>query len=173
MDEDRVEYPPASPFLQKLVFGGWEVPSVAEVAQVVALTRDADSSNRDWAMCLLANSDLDTPAVRAALWAGLDDTHHETRAEALIGVARREPKAALPAVRKQLDIEIRTRSIASMTIEAAACVADPALAAILRDIRADIPRDGPPDSFDSALDEAIDACERGEMPDWRRLDIDD
>jgi hypothetical protein len=143
-------YRPSSPLLQQMIADD-ELPKGAE-ADLIALTQDGDAANRDWALFVLAQSDLDTPAVRAALTAGLDDPLHEARLEALIGLARRDPAGTLPLVAKALESE----TIDSMALEAAAEIGEPALLPALEAIRADIE---PGDAlFDDALAEAIRQC---------------
>ncbi|WP_044563450.1 HEAT repeat domain-containing protein [Azospirillum sp. B4] len=71
--------------------------------QVITLCADRDPTNRDWAVYLLAQSDADTPAVRAALTAALGDEDGSVRAEALVGLAQRVPDEARPHVIKELN----------------------------------------------------------------------
>jgi hypothetical protein len=73
--------------------------SSAGVAALIGLCADEDPEVRDWATCslgrtLAADSDdlqafYDTPQIRAALIARLDDTDSATRAEACAGLALR------------------------------------------------------------------------------------
>jgi hypothetical protein len=161
---DNDDYAPASALLQQLIADDTPL-SADNVAEVIALSRDDDQSNRDWALLMLAQSDLDTPELRAALVAGLDDAHHEAMLEALIGVAMREPARALPRVAALLDGE----TIDSMTLEAAAYVADPSLVPALREIEEEMAADGDEELGDY-LAEAIECCESGTPPEWRDAD---
>ncbi len=69
---------------------------------LIALMRDPDVSNRDWATMTLAMQDLDTPDVREALLASADDVDVIVRAEALEGLAQRDKELALPLVEQEL-----------------------------------------------------------------------
>ncbi|MES2986888.1 MAG: lyase [Pseudomonadota bacterium] len=160
-DQDE-DYRPPSPFLQRLIE---EEPALsgsaaadALVAQLIALTRDGDAANRDWALMILGQSEVETPEVLAALVAGLDDAEHEAMLEALIGVAMRAPDLALPRVKALLDED----AVDSMTLEAAAYVADPSLLPLLQAISREVADDD--DVFTTVLAEAIEACSRGSAP---------
>jgi hypothetical protein len=161
------EYLPPSAFLQTLIredepalTGG--AAEDARRAELIALTQDDDGTNRDWALLLLSQSELDTPEVLAALVRGMDDQHHEASLEATIGVAKRDPRLALAHVTKRLDEE----TIDSMTLEAAAWIADPSLLPALEAIADEIEddEDEEDDLFAMALREAIEACTRGTPP---------
>jgi len=102
---------------------------------------------------LLAQEEIDTDAVRLALLRAARDDHYAVRAEALLGLAMRDPKLALPYAQEAL-----TASSASMPIfEAVEMIADPALIPALQ------PWLG--DSEDTFVDEwaklAMQACVRG------------
>ncbi|WP_448662349.1 lyase [Sphingomonas sp. CJ20] len=159
---DEPEYRPTSAFLCSLIDEEPPLEGDAEAdaraAQLIALTQDADPANRDWALMLLAQSERDDAETRAALVAGLDDENHDASLEALIGVAIREPLVALPRVAALLDEE----GIDTLTLEAAAYVADASLLPALEGIRDELGGDG--DMFDQILDEAIECCTRGTPP---------
>jgi hypothetical protein len=160
------DYLPPSTFLQALIRD--DAPALAggaaedaRAAELIALTQDADGANRDWALLLLSQSELDTPEALAALVRGMDDEHHEASLEAVIGVAMRDPGLALPRVAERLDAEV----IDSMTLEAAAWIADPALLPALEAIADEVDEeDEEDDLFAEALREAIAACTRGTPP---------
>lgn len=95
----------------------------ANLRKVIELAADEDTSNRDWAAFLLANLDLDTPAIRAALTVCADDPDEHVRAEAIRGLARRDAAVALPYIQRAL----ATRSAPMDIFEAAAIVAHPSL----------------------------------------------
>lgn len=125
-------YEPASDFLKAII--AEEVPlsgsPMAEqnMQRLIGMTADNDTSNRDWATLLLALENDDTPEIRAALLAAAHDENDVVRAEAVLGIARRDAKLALPLVLNEL-----TNRQASMAVfEAAALVADPALIDSLR-----------------------------------------
>ncbi len=125
-------YEPASDFLKAVVAD--EVPlsgsnfADANMRQLIAMTRDDDPSNRDWATMLLASESADTPEIREALLSAANDGNDVVRAEALVGIARRDRDLALPLVLKAL-----SGDWAGMPLfEAAALVADPALVDVLK-----------------------------------------
>lgn len=162
MTSDSEDYRPPSAFLQHLID---EEPALsggpaedARAAQLIALTRDADPANRDWALLVLAQSELETPEALAALVAGMDDDEHDAALEALIGVAMRAPALALPRVAELLDGD----TIDSMTLEAAAYVADPSLVPALEAIGEEVEDDD--DAFTTLLAEAIESCTTGKRP---------
>jgi hypothetical protein len=88
----------------------------------------------------------------------MDDSEHEAALEALIGVAIRAPERALPRVKALLDED----EIDSMTLEAAAYVADPSLLPALKAIGSEVEDDD--DGFTTLLAEAIECCSTGKPP---------
>ncbi|MCW2763797.1 MAG: hypothetical protein JWR85_3998 [Marmoricola sp.] len=162
MTDESEDYRPPSPFLQRLIDDEPELTGSSEAdalaAQLIALTRDADPENRDWALMILGQSELETPEALAALVAGMDDEEHEAGLEALIGVAMRAPELALPRVKELLDGD----EVDSMALEAAAYVADPSLLPFLEAIGREVVNDD--DSFTTILAEAIESCSRGSAP---------
>lgn len=87
-------YEPASDFLKAVI--AEDVPlsgsplGEANLRLLIAMTRDDDRSNRDWATFLLSQEDADTPEIRSALRSAADDEDDYVRAEALLGLARRD-----------------------------------------------------------------------------------
>lgn len=160
------DYLPPSAFLQALIDEDEPVltgsaEADARAAELIALTEDADSANRDWALLMLSQSELETPEALAALVRGMDDEHHEAALEATIGVAMRVPALALPRVRARLDVEM----IDSMTLEAAAWIADASLLPALQAIADEVEEEeAEGDLFAVALREAIEACTQGTPP---------
>ncbi len=79
-------------------------PSAQMVATAITLSRDQDARVRDAACFALAEQwrEVDTPMVRGALTARLDDADIEVRCEALLGLAYRHDPRALPRVRTAL-----------------------------------------------------------------------
>ncbi len=151
----REAYEPASDFLKAVI--AETVPlSAAEGAEenlrrLIDLTRDADRSNRDWAVLLLAQEEIDTPAVRAALLHAARDEDEVVRAEAVLGLAEREPATALPFVQQAL----AGQTVTPPMLEAAALCADPSLVEDLR-VWAE-PSDNP--YIDRLAAEALAACQ--------------
>lgn len=150
-------YEPISEFLKAVI--AEEVPlsgsafADANMRQLIALTKDADISNRDWATMLLASEAADTPEIRKALLSAADDQNDIVRAEALKGIAKRDRALALPLVLKALCGEQASMAI----FEAAALVADPALVEVLR-LWAAPSRD---EWLDRLARDALTACEAG------------
>jgi len=132
----------------------------ANLDRVIALTADADTSNRDWATFILGSHDIDTPAIRAALVARAHDPIERVRAEAIRGLARKDRLLALPYVQRALEANSATVNI----LEAAAIVAHPSLVERLSHFAK--PTDD--ESMDQLVRDALLACQRGE-PDARYL----
>lgn len=75
------------------------------VDTLITLSADADDMVRDWATFGLGSiQDVDTPAVRQALIARIDDPDDDTRGEALVGLARRRDPRVTAAIRRELAI---------------------------------------------------------------------
>jgi HEAT repeat protein len=69
------------------------------VQTMLQLSTDTDDDVRDWATFGLGTLlRLDTPAIRHALLARLDDAHHNTREEAMYGLAVRLDPRAVPVL---------------------------------------------------------------------------
>ena len=148
-------YEPASDFLKAVIaedapLTGNEFAD-ANRSAVIALMKDADCSNRDWATFLIAQLELDTPDIRRALVeAATLDANEDVRGEALVGLAQRDPKLALPLVRKELTRE----SVSVNTFEAAEILADPSLVDALSCFQ-----DPSGDAYlDSKAEQALKAC---------------
>lgn len=75
------------------------------VAAVIGLTGDPDDGVRDWATTVLADLDEDTPAIRDALAARLDDAVPDIEAEAARGLAMRQDDRAIAALARILESE--------------------------------------------------------------------
>lgn len=153
-------YRPKSDFLVMLIDD--EIPltgsamAQANLERLIELTADADDSNRDWATMMLVHSGIDTPSARIALRRAGDDPHIDTRCEALLGLAVLEPAFALPRVREMLEGE----TVYSLTIEAAALLADPTLIPVLEALAEGWA--GDEDEFEEELKRALAACRTGE-----------
>lgn len=81
----------------------------AAAATLIALTADPVAKVRDWATFSLGSQDVkvsgepvDSPEIRQALVARLDDEDRETRCEAMKGLARRGDRRMLAALRREL-----------------------------------------------------------------------
>jgi HEAT repeats len=136
------------------------------VDALIALTADEDAQVRDWACFGLGTQmAIDTPAVRDALAARLDDLHDDTRAEAFMGLARRRD----PRVLGPLLAALARDTIFTLEIDAAGEYADPRFHPLLvniskwwKDDRADRQR----------LERALRRCDPTERPRYHRLERD-
>jgi hypothetical protein len=113
------------------------------------LTRDPEVQVRDWATFALGTQvEVDTPELRQALVERLADEDDNTRAEAVVGLARRGDRRMLPALRE----ELASDSVGSLAVEAAALIGEPQLHPLLVALRGRW--DG------ESLEDAIRACSR-------------
>ena len=70
---------------------------------MLKLTADTDEDVRDWAAFGIGVlGDIDSPEVRDALAACLQDANEEVREEAMVGLAKRKDQRVLPALRSAL-----------------------------------------------------------------------
>lgn len=120
------------------------------VAWLIGLSADPDDDVRDWATFALGSQiDLDTPKLRDALAARLDDPDDDVRAEAMVGLARRKDRRVVPALLRELENDC----IGSLVLEAAELIEAPELLPRLMALR--------PRLFtDNDLERAITACTR-------------
>ena len=115
---------------------------------LIRLTTDMDSDVRDWATFGLGTQlDLDTPEIRNALAARLDDMDEDTRGEAMIGLARRRDRRAIDPILKDLEAGILDKPL-----DAAALFKSPELLGTLLKLR------GTPVIAPEVLDDIIAAC---------------
>lgn len=141
----------------------WALPGMAGrpadervVDALRRLTADADASVRDWATFGLFLVGADSPAVRDALVARLDDEDRATAAEALRALAHLGDERALePLTRRLADPDVD-----DVVVEAARELADPRLLAPLRRLREAAQAEGKAGGhvFVDDLDAAIAAC---------------
>ena len=109
--EDR--YTPRSEFLNAVAadevpLGGSEM-GAANFQKLIAMTRDDDVSNRDWATMLLSQQEVDTPEVRDALLRAANDEVADVRAEAIEGLAQRDQDLS-PAIHTKSPFGQRSQS---------------------------------------------------------------
>jgi len=83
---------------------GEERPDRRVTATLIELSRDPAAVVRDWACFSLANSVVDSPKIRAALWDRVRDRHYDTRVEALRGLARRREEGVLQPLRDAIQV---------------------------------------------------------------------
>jgi HEAT repeat protein len=113
------------------------------------LTRDPEADVRDWATFALGTRvEADTPGLREALVERLADPDDDTRAEAMVGLARRGDRRVLPALRE----ELASDSVGTLAVEAAALIGEPDLYPLLVALRGWWVLDA------ESLAEAIRAC---------------
>ena len=147
-------YEPPSDYLKMLIEDDSSLSADdprASLDCVIGLMRDEDTANRDWATLILAQQELDTPAVRQALLAAAEDTDENVRAEAILGLAQRDKTTALPFLKR----EFSGNRVALPLFEAAALVAD---ASLVDDLRAFC--DASDNKYlDELAIEALRACE--------------
>lgn len=102
---------------------------------LIGLSRDEDAQVRDWATFALGRqTSRDTPALRDALRARLDDPDFDTMSEAVAGLAARGDGAAATALARAL-AQGDALDDPSLLLEAARRLADPRLLAALRAAR--------------------------------------
>lgn len=143
-------------FAVTLALGGYE--DDLAVRTLIELTEDVDADVRDWATFGLGSRiDLDTPAIREALFRRLTDSDNTTRSEAMVGLARRKDQRVVAALLEQLAPERMAllKERPDLPIEAAEEVADPRLLPALLRLRAAGWEDN------GYLDQVIDRCREG------------
>ncbi|MFT4511395.1 MAG: HEAT repeat protein [Planctomycetota bacterium] len=107
-------------------------------ATLVDLSKDEDHEVRDWATYGLGTlCDTDSPAIRDALAARLNDDDEDTRCEAMVGLANRKDTRATEAVRNELQNEC----VGRLAIEAAGVLRDPQFTERLLALQASNPDD--------------------------------
>jgi len=87
---------------------------------LIELSGDYDDMVREWATFGLQVIQVDTPAIRNALFARLRDQVLQIRAEAILGLAQRRDSRMLPVLREALNDE----QVHPYVLQAAALVAD-------------------------------------------------
>jgi HEAT repeat protein len=140
-----------------VVFGlsGHEAPEA--IVGLIALASDTDEDVRDWSTFGLGQLiDADTPAIRAALHARLDDPCIDARDEAIEGLALRGDQSVLPVLIRELH-----NGVGHQLLDAAIALASPqlceALAAAATDGLVVEARHGPFDLTKTWV-EAMRAC---------------
>lgn len=149
-------YLPPSEFLRAVIRQDVLLEDQANLRCLMEMTRDEQTENRDWAALLLAQHDFDTPEVRAALLGAAEDENAVVRAEAILGVAKRDRLLALPFLQKELAED----AVALPIFEAAAIVAD---ASLVEDLRA-FAEPSADESLDKQALGALKACEAAQRP---------
>jgi HEAT repeat protein len=94
---------------------------------LIGLSSDTDEDVRDWATFGLGQQiSADTPAIRAALHARLDDPCLNARDEAIVGLAKRGDQSVLPVLIREL-----STGVALPLLDAAIALARPELCEVL------------------------------------------
>lgn len=102
------------------------------IQTLIDLTRDDATKVRDWATFTLGVlCDLDTPAIRDAIWQRTDDTDNNARCEAFAGLAQRHDERIIP----KLIAELRHEEIQTLAIEAAHDLGSPQLLEVLHELK--------------------------------------
>ncbi|GAA1256953.1 hypothetical protein GCM10009665_54190 [Kitasatospora nipponensis] len=79
-------------------------PDGPDIHTLLALTRDTDPQVRNWATFTLGfQAEVDSPAIRAALWERTTDEFADAREEGIRGLARRHDPRAVPLLVELLD----------------------------------------------------------------------
>lgn len=103
------------------------------VEALIELSTDSEVSVRDWATFGLGSlSKADSPELRAALVARLDEEDDDTRGEALVGLASRRDERLLPYVERELQRD----SVGRLALVAAGLLGDRRLLPHLRALEA-------------------------------------
>jgi len=80
------------------------LPDGPDIRTLTVLTRDEDPEVRNWATFTLGfQVEVDSPAIRAALWERTTDEHPEAREEGIRGLARRHDLRGVPLLAELLD----------------------------------------------------------------------
>jgi HEAT repeat protein len=91
------------------------------ISALIALSADENDHVRDWATFGLGSQiDTDTPEIRETLIRRIADPHDDTRAEALMGLARRRDKRVVEPLRQELSSEC----VGTLVVEAAREIGD-------------------------------------------------
>lgn len=105
-----------------VVFGLTGYEDADAIATLIKLTTDSDPDVRDWALFGIGSQiEVDAPAIREALFAGLSDNGMEARGEALVGLAVRGDEWVIDALLKEWEEQT---SVGILSIEAAEAMAD-------------------------------------------------
>ena len=127
------------------------------IETLIELSRDVDGDVRDWATFGLGTLiSTDVPEIRKALWARVDDGDVDTRAEAIVGLARRKDPDIVAIVFE----ELRADSADELMIEAAEELGDSQLYEALVRLRRRWPESRQNEL--KYLDNAIAACRSSE-----------
>jgi hypothetical protein len=154
-----VEHPEAD-IRQGVAFSLGGFDNDASINALIQLSSDTHDDVRDWATFSLGSlTEIDTPTLRAALFARTNEDDGEIRGEALVGLARRNDPRALDLVRA----ELRRDYAGSWVLEAAELVGDVSLLPLLVALRENWGEKNE-EWFKKDLNEALEACASGHEP---------
>jgi HEAT repeat protein len=140
----------------------YETPEAIEM--LIALTTDEDEEIRNWATSNLETQvHLDSPEIRAALLARLDDENAETRAEALYGLAKRKDARVVPAVLREFEASSSEASASSELFDALAALPGYGLALALQNMADDADYGGDREELQRAIEQCEAYAARGEL----------
>ena len=125
----------------------------ANLKLLIAMTKDDDRSNRDWAAMLLGHHGPPTVEVRDALREAADDEDEYVRGEAIQALVERDREVAISLVARELANEFACYAI----FQAAAELAEPSLAPLIEPFAA---KKTGPAHIDSQIDDALAACRK-------------
>jgi HEAT repeat protein len=129
------------------------------IQTLIGLSTDEDSVVRDWATFGLGTlTDFDSPELRDALVARLNDAYADARFEAMVGLARRKDNRVLAPLLEALT----ANTVFILALEAAQEIADSRLLPALMDLKKSWADDD--DRFVADLDSAIAACQSQPVP---------
>ena len=120
------------------------------ISALLELSADEDEDVRNWATFGIGSLiDTDTSEIREALFQRLDESDHEIRGEALVGLARRGDERVVEYLLKELS----SNEVGTLAIEAARDIARPQLYPSLIKLKEwwDVDQE--------LLEEAISACQ--------------
>jgi len=81
-----------------VTFGLHSFTDPVSIATLLTLTTDSDDHVRDWATFTFNLLEVDTPEIREALFARVNDVNRDIRSEAIEGLALRQDPRAVPAL---------------------------------------------------------------------------
>jgi HEAT repeat protein len=141
---------------QAVAFALLSQPAGNAVSTLIQLSRDEIASVRDWATFGLGTQlDLDTPELRDALAARLEDSDPDTLAEAICGLARRrDPRTLEPFLRV-----LERDACAAATLVAARDLGSRDLLQALKELRTRWTAD--PELLESAISDCSEGIETG------------
>jgi HEAT repeat protein len=122
---------------------------------LIEMMSDPDELVRDWATFGVGSqTDADSPAIRAALFARVSDVDEVTRGEALVGLALRKDRRIIEPLIKELE-RYPDAEYPCYSIDAAGALADACLLPILTQLKESA------GSGDTRLDDVIRRCSEG------------